>query len=55
MVTRTTVHYWEKRGALPSEQSLRKLAEGFEMDHLDLMNELLAWESVPRRTLARTR
>ena len=48
-VSRQSVHYWEERGALPSEQSLRKLAEAFEMDHLDLVNELLNGQRATRR------
>ncbi len=54
-VTRVAVHYWEERGSLPNAQSLRKLAEVFEVDFLDLVNELLAWQSASRRSLAEIR
>lgn len=48
-VTRESVWHWE-RGTLPHGRSLRKLAEAFEVDHIDLVNELLAWESACRRS-----
>ncbi len=46
-VTRESVWHWE-RGALPRGQSLRKLAEVFEMDQLDLVDEILTWQSAHR-------
>jgi transcriptional regulator with XRE-family HTH domain len=46
-VSRAAVHYWEERGSVPNAQILRKLAEVFEVDFLDLVNELLAWQSAP--------
>ena len=49
-VTRAAVHYWEERGSLPNAESLRKLAEVFEVDELALVNELLNWQSAPRRS-----
>ncbi len=52
-VTRAAVHHWEERDSMPSAQSLRRLAEVFEVDHLDLVNEILAWQRMPRRGLAR--
>ena len=50
-VTRESVWHWE-RGTLPKAQSLRKVAEVFEVDELDLVNELLNWnwQSAPRRS-----
>ena len=47
-VTRESIWHWE-RGTLPKAQSLRKLAEVFEVDELDLVNELLDWQRAPRR------
>ncbi len=48
-VTSESVWHWE-RGTLPKAQSLRKLAEVFEVDELDLVNELLNWQSAHRRS-----
>ena len=52
-VTRVAVHHWEERDSMPSAQSLLRLAEVFEVDQLDLVNEILAWQRTPRRGLAR--
>ena len=52
-VGRQAVRSWEERGSLPNVQSLRKLAEVFRVDQLDLVNELLAWESSARRSWRR--
>jgi transcriptional regulator with XRE-family HTH domain len=52
-VGRQAVRSWEERGSLPNVQSLRKLAEVFRVDQLDLVNELLTWESAARRSWRR--
>ena len=48
-VTRESIWHWE-RGTLPKAQSLHKLAEVFAVDELDLVNELLNWQSAHRRS-----
>ena len=53
-VTRAAVHHWEEGRSLPNAQSLRGLGGVFKVDHLDLVNELLAWQRTPLRPLART-
>ncbi len=49
-VSRQAVYYWEKGKYLPVGQSLHKLAEVFEVDELDLVNELLSWQDAHRRS-----
>lgn len=49
-VTRGAVHYWEVKGSVPRAQNLRRLAKVFEVNQLDLINELLDWQSAHRRS-----
>ena len=48
-VSAQAVYQWEK-GTLPNARNLRALAEVFEMDPLDLVQEILNWQNAYGRS-----